>query len=117
MSAIRQNETVMMTRKPGDIGGVLDDLKNNYFGWEEVKVVKEIAMSNEKFNDYVSDFFADDEERLECIGGQVNGVTQVVRVYNMENNCSVYINTEGYEYARYVGLDTATLYYFENYGI
>ena len=44
------------------------------------------------------------KEKVKKYGGEI-GKTQVIQVTNTDTNESIFINPEGYDYARYVGIE------------
>jgi len=97
---------------------------------EKCKVVKYALLSSKEFNFLTKNFLSDNEELYEKIGGhkytgtnpnfdyqtfymipallkdfQKNNVTLVVVLENETTKEKVAINTEGYNYARYVGIE------------
>lgn len=104
-------DNVYFVRKPYD----LDDLIGagmNFIGSESdyrgervrVDLVKEL--SNEEYSKFTSDFFADNFGLLLRTGGHdhIENYVHVVLVRNAETGSELFINTEGYKYARYVGV-------------
>ena len=94
-----------MERKPYDMNDVV---KAEYSTLDECIVVKNIYVDDYQWKKVTSDFF-EDWAMWDKIGGslEINGtyLTMVCKLINEDTGECVYVNTEGYDYARYVGLE------------
>ena len=95
---------VSFTRKPCDI----NDIAKNHGSLEYCKVEKNLLLTNKEYRELCKDFFKDNETLFEGIGGfsRDGSSTRVIRVINKQTRETLYINTEGYNYARYVGFES-----------
>lgn len=88
---------------------ILSCMENGFF-LERVIVKKTITVDNEKWIYLTRDFYEEHPE-WEQIGGneKINDTDylQVVKLINSETGEAIYIDTEGYNYARYVGHKSA----------
>ena len=94
-----------MCRKPYDINAVA---KKEYSALQECIVIKNIYVDEDTWWKVTSDFYKD-WAMWDKIGGslEINGtyLTMVCKLINHDKGECVYVNTEGYDYARYVGLE------------
>tara|TARA_R110002051_G_scaffold115447_1_gene188554 strand:+ start:172 stop:438 length:267 start_codon:yes stop_codon:yes gene_type:complete len=81
---------VKLIRKPYNIEEV--DRWINKYPSRDVKIEKVIVMDNKEWNLFISDFY----EPQEFLPG-------VVQVINKENHISLIVDSQGYNYSRYVG--------------
>ena len=91
--------TIPMNRKPYN----MEEVKQNEFSSNtECCVVKKKYVSNKVYKNLVSDFYQDNDI-YEKIGGGTD-YTRVIQIINEETQETYFVNTEGYNYARYVGI-------------
>ena len=103
-SSSRNTINCYMCRKPYNIEAVE---KKEYSTLEECIVIKNIYVDDHEWKKVTGDFF-EDWAMWDKIGGILdigNGlcITMVCRLVNEDTDECVYVNTEGYDYARYVG--------------
>ena len=91
---------INMNRKPSNIKEVI---KNQFSSNTKCLVVKEKIIDNKKYNNLINDFYQQ-TNIYEKIGGYNGVYTEVIKIINKKNNDCFYVNTEGYDYARYVGI-------------
>ena len=72
---------------------------------ERIRIDKILVLSDKDFREFESDFYVDRPE-LEYIGGHdgIEKYTHVVLVRHINGDEDYFVNTEGYSYARYVGV-------------
>tara|TARA_R100001594_G_scaffold56609_1_gene90495 strand:+ start:312 stop:749 length:438 start_codon:yes stop_codon:yes gene_type:complete len=108
---------VIFTRKPCDIKEAISTISKYGGNSFKVKVMKTIELNNSEFKKFTDNFYNNDS-RLEKIGGgDENGYAKVVKIENIGDDhlyqsypfTEIYINTEGFDYARYVGFDVRDL--------
>lgn len=94
-----------MCRKPYNIEAVE---KKEYSTLDECIVIKNIHVDDSTWRQVTEDFY-EDWAMWDKIGGslEINGayLTMVCKLINEDTGECVYVNTEGYDYARYVGLE------------
>ncbi len=94
-----------MERKPYNMKDVVEA---EFSTLDECIVVKNIYVENAQWKKVTSDFY-EDWAMWDKIGGslEINGtyLTMVCKLINEDTGECVYVNTEGYDYARYVGLE------------
>ena len=81
-----------------------DPTETEYRG-ERVRIDKIITLADIDFRKFESDFLVDNPQ-LEYIGGHdgIEKYTHVVLVRHINGDEKYFVNTEGYNYARYVGI-------------
>lgn len=91
---------INMNRKPSNIKEVI---KNQFSTNTKCLVIKEKLIDNKQYNNLINDFYQH-TDIYEQIGGSNGLYTEVIKIINIDNNDCFYVNTEGYNYARYVGI-------------
>ena len=91
---------IAMCRKPGNIKEVE---QRQFAANTNCLVVKKKYISNDLYKNLINDFYQQNEI-YEEIGGYNGDYTEVIQIVNKETKDSYYVNTEGYNYARYVGV-------------
>jgi hypothetical protein len=70
-------------------------------------VIREVILKDKDFKDFSNDFLKDQPWISKDDGGiNDKGQVRCIRVTNIETDEKVLINSEGYSYGRYVGLDS-----------
>ena len=93
---------VRMERKPCHIG----DVKVGEFSTiEECIVVNDLEVANKEWKDIVNDFFKHNDIWENIGGSNEQDMTLVTRLTNKVTKEVIFVNTEGYDYARYVGIE------------
>ena len=102
-------DNIYFVRKPFDSNSIISagmafNPESNYRG-ERVRIDKIIVLADKDFREFESDFYIDRPE-LEYIGGHdgIEKYTHAVLVRHINGDENYYVNTEGYNYARYVGV-------------
>ena len=69
-------------------------------------ITREVILKDEEFRDFAQDFFKDQSWISHEDGGMdQDGKIRCIRVVNIDTGEKVLINTEGYDYPRYTGLE------------
>jgi len=69
-------------------------------------VIREVTLKDKDFKDLTNDFLKDQPWISKDDGGISNkGEIRCIRVTNIETDEKVLVNTEGYDYPRYTGLE------------
>ncbi len=97
-------------RKPLDIQEVKDCTKTaiaNRARRETYKIRKTISLSDEEYKNFIGHLSDDYDflmEYTDLCGPDVDGYTNCLAVRNKQTKEKILVNTEGYNYARYVAL-------------
>ena len=98
-------DNVYFIRKPYNLERVLEGpfFKEQAY---RVRIDKIIYLNDDNFKEFTSDFYIDRENMLEHIGGydHVRDFVHVCAIENQKTKARIYINTEGFNYCRYVGV-------------
>ena len=93
---------ISMNRKPSN----LEEVKENKFSSNtDCLVIKKKYVTNKVYNNLISDFYQDCTI-YEKIGGHNGTYAEVIQIINEDTKETYFVNTEGYNYARYVGIKT-----------
>ena len=92
---------VSMNRKPYNISEVI---KNTYGCLEICEIVKVKYVDNKEWDKITSDFYQPNTIYENIGGWGGGGYVQVLQIINEKTNENIFVNTEGYDYARYVGV-------------
>ncbi len=95
------NIFVRFASKPLHIGDVKAAQENETLRAEAIKIIETTELSTAEYDAFIQSFLSD---RNWCVGkgGCANGRVQVIEVTAPDRQ-PLYINPEGYSYARYVG--------------
>ena len=96
-----RNVNVHFARKPVNLEAALLDHDREI---EAARIEATQALTSAEYDAFTANFFAT-QSWLVDRGGWANGRTRVVEV-TAPNRSTLYINPEGYGYARYVGIAT-----------
>jgi|TARA_Y100000034_G_C6775311_1_gene346164 bifunctional ADP-heptose synthase (sugar kinase/adenylyltransferase) len=91
-------------RKPENLTEVKEKVKKYGGEIETVEIKCNLNLVTNSWKRLTSNFFQK-ITHFENFGGVINGKTQVIQVTNTDTNESIFINPEGYDYARYVGIE------------
>jgi hypothetical protein len=69
-------------------------------------IIREVILKDKDFKDFANDFLKDQSWISKGDGGiNDKGQVRCIRVTNIETDEKVLVNTEGYDYPRYTGLE------------
>ena len=91
---------VAFARKPQNLEEVISGCNS----LKKSKIEMVIELDDLEFNKLTDDFYSSNPI-FENMGGSMNGITYVIKITNTKTNQVIYVNPEGYDYARYVGLE------------
>ena len=91
---------VAFARKPQNLEEVISGCNS----LKKSKIEMVIELDDLEFNKLTDDFY-NSNPVFENMGGSMNGITYVIKITNTKTNQVIYVNPEGYDYARYVGLE------------
>ena len=94
---------VAFIRKPQDLKEVKNTVRKFSGSIESVEITHEVTLNNRYFNDLTNNFFQSIAS-FSGKGGVINGMTQAIKIVNHDTQEEIFINPEGYSYARYVGI-------------
>lgn len=93
---------IRFARKPVSLAEVKAVAENGSYRFERVQISETVNLSSQEY-DVFTDGFLRDRSWLAGKGGAMNGVNQVIAV-TAPQRTTLYVNPEGYDYARYVGI-------------
>ena len=93
---------IIFTRKPYN----LSEVSKSGIA-TDCKVVETIKLDKDEFEDFTSDFYRESGVMFEGLrlGEMEDGLTRVLQIINSDNGNEIYVDTQGYVYARYVGYE------------
>ena len=95
---------VQFVRKPAHFRDYQECIQKKYYGPVlPCQITKTIKMSVDEFQEFTNNFYKNQQELLGNSGGVKNGLIQVIKI--LGGNFTLYVNTEGFNYARYVGFE------------
>ena len=94
---------IIFTRKPYN----LSEESKSGSGVSDCKVVETIKLDKDEFEDFTSDFYRESGVMFEGLrlGEVEDGLTRVLQIINSDDGHEIYVDTQGYDYARYVGYE------------
>jgi len=95
---------VRFIRKPCNIEEMTADLEQYDIRPVLSEVIEIWDMSADEYDIFAADFFAH-HQRLNGKGGRTGNLHQVIEI-NAPERKTLYVNPEGFDYARYVGFET-----------
>lgn len=93
---------IRFARKPESLAEVRAASTSTAYRFERAHVAETIALTEAEYDDFTKNLLKDCSW-LDGKGGERNGLIQAVAVTAPERE-TLYINPEGYSYARYVGV-------------
>jgi len=106
---------VVYYRKPCDLSTVKKYTADEYTTAEKSIVEKVVLLKNENFESLTFDFFRNCDHIIsDTLGNRIggfnrDGLVRCVCVVNKDTDEKIFINCEGYDYARYVGLSNSDI--------
>jgi len=99
---------IVIVRKPTDFDDLMDRIRclkrQGELKYETVNIVQVLELSTEEYDKIANDFLANNKKLLSHDGGfDENNIRNVIEVRS-SNRVAMYIDREGYDYARYVGI-------------
>lgn len=96
-----QNDVYVFFRKPMSLKEIESGTFNDEGQLEEAKITEQVILTAQGYDDFTSNFMLG-RPWLDGKGGFKNKIRQVIRVTAPERE-DLFIDPEGYSYARYVG--------------
>ncbi len=94
---------IRFARKPESLAEVKAAAQSSAYHFERVHVAETIALTTAEYDDFTRNLLKD-RSWLAGKGGGMNGSIQAVAVTAPERT-TLYVNPEGFSYARYVGIN------------
>ncbi len=95
---------IRFARKPECLAEIKAAATSPAYHFERVQVTETITLSAQEYDGFTRSLLKD-RSWLAGKGGTINGLTQAIAITAPERE-TLYINPEGYSYARYIGMAT-----------